>query len=173
MTYSIFRRLYLRALMRVSAVKYAREIGVQVGERCKFVAISGSTFGSEPYLISIGNHVEISYDVNFITHDGGIWVARDQEPDLDVMATIQVGNNVFIGAKSIILPGANIGDDCVVGAGSVVRGEIPSGSVVAGVPAKVIKETNAYIKQSIEHGVRTKLMKPAKKRKYLTQHFGI
>lgn len=159
--------------MRISAVKYAREIGVQVGERCKFVAISGGTFGSEPYLISIGNHVEISYEVNFITHDGGIWVARDQEPDLDVMATIQVGNNVFLGARSTILPGTNIGDDCVVGACSVVRGEIPSGSVVAGVPAKVIKNTDAYIKQSIEHGVRTKLMKPAKKKKYLSQHFRI
>lgn len=173
MIYSIFRLLYLWVLMKVSPVRYARGIGVQVGERCKFVAISGGTFGSEPYLISIGNHVETSFGVNFITHDGGVWVVRDQEPDLDVMATIQVGNNVFIGANSIILPGTNIGDDCVVGAGSVVRGEIPSGSVVAGVPAKVIKETNAYIKHSIERGVRTKLMKPAEKRKYLTQHFGI
>ena len=52
---------------------------------------------------------------------------------------IIIGNDCWIGAKATILDGANIGDGCVVAAGAVVRGNFPPYSVIAGVPAKIIK----------------------------------
>ena len=61
------------------------------------------------------------------------------------MGAVKIGNNVFIGYGAIILPGVNIGNDVVIGAGSVVSKDVPSGSIVAGVPAKVIKTTEEFI----------------------------
>ena len=50
-----------------------------------------------------------------------------------------IGNNCFIGVRSLICPGVKIGDECVIGAGSVVTKDIPSNSMAVGVPAKVIR----------------------------------
>lgn len=169
----VIKKFLAQWRMRRSAVVYARTLGVKIGDNCKLVALQGGTFGTEPYLVRLGNHVEVSYDVRFITHDGGVWVGRTEHPDLDVMNTIEVGDNVFIGARSIILPGSRIGHNCVIGAGSLVRGEIPAGSVVAGVPAKFIKTTDSYIEQCVAQGVRTKLMSADEKKSHLLKHFGI
>ena len=57
---------------------------------------------------------------------------------------ITIGNNVFIGANSVLLPGIKIGDNVVIGAGSIVSKNIPSNSVSVGNPCKVIKENAAY-----------------------------
>jgi acetyltransferase-like isoleucine patch superfamily enzyme len=63
-------------------------------------------------------------------------------------APVCIGDNVWIGGGAIVLPGTNIGCDVVVGAGSVVRGEIPPGVLVAGVPAvvkrKIIRDDSCF-----------------------------
>ena len=58
---------------------------------------------------------------------------------------IEIGNNVFVGANSVILPSVNIGNNIVIGAGSVVTKDIPSNSIAVGNPCKVIKNKTAYI----------------------------
>jgi acetyltransferase-like isoleucine patch superfamily enzyme len=168
--FGFIRKLINQAYIRYDSISYARRLGVKVGSRCKFMAATGGTFGTEPYLIELGDHVEVSFNVRFITHDGGVWVCRDRYPDLDVIDKIVVGNNVFIGAGSILLPGTRIGENCVIGAGSVVRGEVPSGSVFAGTPAKYIKSTDDYISGCIKKGINTKQMSPSLKKKHLLQH---
>lgn len=55
-------------------VKYLRKKGCKIGEGCEIYL--SANFGSEPYLIAIGNHVRVNSDVNFISHDGGVWVVR-------------------------------------------------------------------------------------------------
>ena len=57
---------------------------------------------------------------------------------------IHIGDNVFIGWGSIVLPGVRIGSNVVIGAGSVVNRDIPDNSVAAGNPAKVLKDIDAY-----------------------------
>lgn len=78
--------------------------------------------GSEPWLIQLGNHTEISFDCAFITHDGSTWVFREEQRYSKVLrfGKIVIGNNCFIGARSTILPGVVIGDNCIIGAGSLV-----------------------------------------------------
>jgi hypothetical protein len=88
--------------------------------------------------------VTVTSGVRFVTHDGGVWVFRDALPDIDVIAPIVVGNNVFIGINSVILPGVTIGDDCVIGAGSVVNRDVPRGTVAAGVPARALGPIERY-----------------------------
>ncbi len=166
----IIKRIIRDWRIRSNPINYARSIGVTIGDDCKLVQIGGGTFGSEPYLVSMGNHVEISGEVRFITHDGCVWVARMEHPDIDVVARIRIGNNVFIGARSILLPGTTIGDNCVVGAGSVVRGNIDSGTVVAGVPARFICSTGDYVERSLARNVHTKHMSQSEKKAYLSQN---
>lgn len=101
------------------------------------------TIPSEPYLVSIGNNVKITAGVRFITYDispavfGYAGYPTDKKC-LYYMDKIVIGNNVMIGADSIILPGVTIGNNVIVGAGSVVTKNIDDGVVVAGNPAKVI-----------------------------------
>ena len=51
---------------------------------------------------------------------------------------VEIGDNAFVGARSLLLPGVRIGRDAVVGAGSVVRGEVLAGAIVVGNPASVV-----------------------------------
>lgn len=87
--------------------------------------------GTEPHMISIGNHVLISFGVTFITRDGVTWVFREQEKYKGTakLGRICIGNNVFIGAKSIILPNVQSGDNSIVAASAVVTKSVPSGEV--------------------------------------------
>jgi len=128
-----------------SIAPYFREQGLQVGEGTRIVSKDvGGTFGSEPYLIRIGNNCSLAAGVRFITHDGGVWALRNKHPDLDCFAPIEIKDNVIIGMDSIIMMGVTIGPDCVIGAGSVVTRDIPPGSVAAGIPAKVLMTLEEY-----------------------------
>ena len=157
--------------IRANPVKYARSLGVCVGRRVRLVAMDGGTFGSEPYLIEIGDHVTIAFGVRFITHDGGVWVFRDGDDDIDVFGRIRVGNNVFIGLQAIIMPGVTIGDNVVIAAGSIVTRDVPRNTVVAGVPAKVIKGLDEYYEQVKKKAVRVRGLSQRKKKEALTRLF--
>lgn len=134
---------------RADPVGYARSIGVRVGQECRLIGVNLETFGSEPYLIKLGDHVTITAGVRFVTHDGGVWVMRHEYPNIDVFGTIEVGSNVFIGLNSILMPGIRIGDDCVIGAGSVVVKDIPSGRIAAGVPARPLRTLDEYRERTL------------------------
>ena len=113
-------------------IKHAKRIGVKIGNNCK---LNGSpNWGSEPYLISLGDHTEVSFDCAFITHDGATWGFRNQERYKGVIrfGRIRVGDNVFIGARSVILPGVTIGDYSIIAAGAVVNKSIPANEVWGG-----------------------------------------
>lgn len=121
-----------------------RKHGVKIGENCH---ISNIWYSTEPYLIEIGNHVAIAPRTELITHDGGVWIFRNNGfPNIDVFGKIIIGDNTFIGSGCTILPNTTIGNNCVIGSGSVVRGRIPDNSIVIGNPAKVIMKTSIYKK---------------------------
>lgn len=153
-------------------VEKAIAAGMKVGENVSF--IDTPNFGSEPYLISIGNDTTISFDVAFVNHDGGTRVIRhlpDENPETVIYNTIEIGNNCFIGCRCTILPGVKIGDNTIVGAGSVITRDIPSNSVACGVPCKVICTLDEYInkhKNEFEYMVS---MPASEKKKYLLKKF--
>ncbi|WP_350016677.1 acyltransferase [Rhodanobacter sp. IGA1.0] len=126
--------LVLLARLR-GGVWLARKLGVSVGEGCR---IYTRQFGSEPFLVTIGKRVTVTSGVQFITHDGSTWLIRDVKGRRFRFAPISIGDDVFVGVNSIILPGVRIGSRCIIGAGSVVTRSVPEGSVAVGVPAKVI-----------------------------------
>ena len=118
---------------------YFKKKGVKIGYNCRLYS---DIVTSESYLITIGDNVTISNDVQLITHDNSVIKIIDNATD--VFGEIVIGNNCFIGARSIILPGVTIGNNCIIGAGSVVAKSIPDGSIVAGNPARIISTIDLY-----------------------------
>lgn len=129
-------------------VSYAKYIGVNCQNDLTIYGTSYYMFSAEPYLVTLGKNVHISRDVNFICHDGSTLIFREDVPDLEIAGEINVGNNVFIGTRALILAGVSIGDDCIVGANAVVTKNIKNGSVVAGNPARVIKTTKEFLESA-------------------------
>jgi len=148
-------------------VRYARSLGVRIGEGCRLIGVE---FGSEPYLVTLGDHVSATGTV-FVTHDGGVWVFRDERPDCDLIAPISVGSNVFLGTRTVVLPGVEIGDNVVVGAGAIVARDLPSECVAVGVPAKPIRSLDEYWREVEARLVPTKLLPQDEKRRFLLNHF--
>ncbi len=129
--------------------QYIRNIGVKCNGKVTMYCNPYKVFGSEPWLITLGDNVYITSGVRFITHDGGTLILRKEIPDLEITKPIKVGDDVYFGLNCMVMPGIKIGNRCIIAAGSVVTKDIPDNSVVAGVPAKIIKSTDAYL-QKIE-----------------------
>jgi len=154
-------------------VKFARSLGVRLGENVRFYGISRAMFGSEPWLITIGNNVFITAGVHFVTHDGGTLILRKEVPDLEWTAPIKIGNDVYIGVRSTILPGVTIGNRCIIGACSVVNKDIPDNSVAAGCPAKVVRSTDDYLERLKAKSLKLGHLSGKEKEIMLKKHFGI
>ncbi len=131
-------------------VRYFRRQGAEIGEGVEIFGANLFTFGSEPYLVSIGNQVTISHNVDFITHDGAMRIARAEHPGAYLYGRIHVADRCFLGAHCVLLLGARVGAGSVIGSGSIVTGEIPPGVVAIGAPAKPVKTVEDYI-QSKRH----------------------
>lgn len=157
--------LYWSKLILRNATPYHRFCGVKIGEGC---SINSWSFGSEPYLISIGNHVQITADVKIFTHGGG-WVLRKEDKTFDSFGPVNIGNNVYIGNNALIMPGITIEDNVIVGAGSVVTKSIPCNVVVAGNPARIVSSIEAYKKKSLAYNTHTKLLSQKQKRQALLE----
>ena len=143
-----------------SYIKYLRKHGATIGENvCFYEPNTNYVDVQKGFLIEIGNNVEITRGVTIITHDYSWSLYKQLHGEIiGSRSKVKIGNNVFIGFNSTILPGVTIGDNVVIGAGSIVTKDIPSNSVVAGNPAKVIgdidklynKRKNKYVEEAIE-----------------------
>lgn len=171
-------KYYYKIMLKYSSPSKRAQIlkrvsGVKIGNNC--AVFDNVSFGSEPYLIEIGNSVRITKGVTFITHDGGVWVLRNNGSlkDADIFGKITVGNNVHIGINAVIMPGVTIGDNVIIGVGSIVTKDIPANSIVAGVPAKVIKTLDEYYEKNKSIVDSTKNFTPNEKKEYLLKKFSI
>ncbi len=169
-------RLYDKAVRKFANnkqfIKYLRKKGVQIGENC--VVERNCVFGTEPYLIKIGNNVRITNNVKFITHDGSFWVLRNLNlvsEDSNKIGPIVIGNNVNIGWDCMILPNCHVGNNVIIGAGSIITKDVPNNSVVAGVPAKVICTIDEYCCKNKKVMVETKNMSKNDKKEFLLKKY--
>jgi len=100
-------------------------------------------------LISLGDRLVVSSNVIFLTHDYSfttslISIGEKPQTDIGLLGAITVGDNVFIGMNSLLLPGTVIGNNVIVGAGSIVRGKVPDYSIISGNPAIVIGDIREH-----------------------------
>lgn len=150
---------------------FRKYYGVKIGNNSRFTG-SDVSFGSEPYLVEIGDNVTITHGVRFQTHDGGVGILRKEHPGMNVFGRIKVGNNVFIGEEVMIMYGVTIGDNVVIGAKSLVTKDVPSNSVAVGIPAKVIKSLEEYKESSLKRAIFITSMNADKRRQEIIRHLG-
>lgn len=121
------------------------EMGLTVGKN--FNRIDGCIIDySHCWLITIGDNVTLAPRVHILAHDASTKMFLNYAK----IGLVEIGNNVFIGAGSIILPNVKIGNNVIIGAGSVVTTDIPENSLAVGNPAKVIGTTSEYIEKNRE-----------------------
>jgi len=90
--------------------------------------------------LTIGNNVLIAFDCVILTEEHIYGKNIIMWESGFTTAPVKIGNNVLIGTKAIVMPGVTIGNNVVIGANSVVTKDVPSNTIAAGVPAKVIKK---------------------------------
>jgi acetyltransferase-like isoleucine patch superfamily enzyme len=124
-------------------VSYLRKKGVLVGSGTRFFGAAVDV--TRPCLVEIGRNCIIANGVLILTH-GGDWIILREEYGqmLGSSGKVVIEDNVFIGTNTIILKGTRIGKNTIIGAGSVVTQEIPSNSVAAGNPCKVIMSIDKF-----------------------------
>ena len=131
-------------------VNYLRHQGVRIGANCQLLN-KVDNYGSEPWLIEIGNHVTLTSGVFLLTHDASSRLFRKSLPSSSPFGNrfgaIRILDNCFVGVNSIILPGVTIGPNSIVGAGSVVVKDVLPNTVVAGVPASQKATLDEYIEK--------------------------
>ena len=126
--------------------KYLIKNGVSLSGGVRFRYPQHTTIDTtRPGLITIGENVDINDNFTIMTHDFATFVFLNKYHDfVPSSGKVSIGNNVYIGRDVTILKGVTIGDNCIIGLGSIVTKDIPSNSVACGVPAKVVCGIDEY-----------------------------
>jgi len=145
---------------------YLRSSGVSVGKGCFISPCHVSA--KEGYLIKIGNYCRIAKHTEFFTH-GGIYCLQilHKDPDLDYFGKIEIGDYVSIGEGCKIMPGVKIGNNVIIGAGSIVTKSIPDNFMVAGNPIRHIGYTEEFYKHLKEIDLKSGQMPAEEKKAFL------
>lgn len=104
----------------------------------------------EPELIKLGNNVVIASEVLFVTHDAINYMTNHLEKNKKYqlyLGAIEIGDNVFIGSRSMIMPNVKIANNIIVGAGSIITHDLKESGVYAGSPARKIGEFNQFLEK--------------------------
>lgn len=144
LAYKIKRRLLQLIRGDALTVEQLRKKGLTIG---KNVDIYTSAIDLQHgYLIFIGNNVTVASGTRLITHDA----STKKILGYSKIGRIEIGNDVFIGAGSIVLPNVRIGDRVIIGAGSVVVKDIPNDSIAVGNPCQVIGDYQEFVAKNRE-----------------------
>lgn len=131
-------------MVKIATIEVAKSKGMKVGTN--FFVQGIPNFGSEPFLIEIGDHVTIAENVGFINHGGDARVTKriERYKNGRNFGRIRIGSNSFVGKGSVIMPGVSIGNNCIIGSLSIVSSSVPDNTVYAGNPAKFICTIDEY-----------------------------
>lgn len=158
----MLRRLWKESMSGDDYVKYLRKHGIKIGKNVNFRHPCHTVIDvSRPCLIEFGDNLDINDNFAVLTHDFGTFVFRGYYKDfVNSSGKVEIGNNIVFGRNVTILKGVTIGDNCIIGVGSVITKSIPPNSVAAGCPARVIcsledyykKRKNQQLNEALEYG---------------------
>lgn len=141
-----FKTFLRRVVFRLRADYITEDLiknGLVIGQN--FLRMHGVILDpSHCWLITIGDNVTLAPRVHILCHDASTCHPLGYAK----IGRVTIGNNVFVGAESVILPGVSIGDNVVIGANSTVSKDIPDNSVAVGSPAVVIGSYNDFVEKN-------------------------
>lgn len=142
----------LRRRSSESYIEYLRKCGVSIGEGTYIQSPKTTNIDiTRPSLVTIGNNCFINNNFEIYTHD---WVSHvflhSGRELINSSGRVTIKNNVAFGSHVMILKGVTIGDNCFIGAGSIVTKDIPSNSIAVGVPAKVVMSLEEYYQKRLK-----------------------
>lgn len=130
--------------------KYLSNKGVQIGGGNHIDPKSSLIDLSRPSLIAIGSGCYMNNNFTLLTHD---WVTKvfiqSGREFLPSSGRVTIGNNVSFGQNVMVLKGVTIGDNCFIGAGSIVTKDIPANSIAVGAPCKVVMTLEDYYQKRL------------------------
>jgi acetyltransferase-like isoleucine patch superfamily enzyme len=143
--FTFWERLYMKVYINVCKLQ-----GLKLGKDVK--VFERVYFGSEPFLIEIGDKTQIAGGTRFVNHGGTTKTLRRLEgfEDVRIFGRIKVGKNCTIGSNCVIQQDVEIGDNCILGAGSILTHSIPSNSVFSGNPARFICSIEQYAESVLD-----------------------
>jgi maltose O-acetyltransferase len=141
---SLLSALAARARGQQTLARLSRA-GLQAGRPLQLGA-EGAIDPRFAWAIEIGPESIVASGVRIVAHDAAV----KRLTGYTEVRPVKIGSRCYIGAGTIVLPGSTIGDEAIVGAGSVVRGEIPAGAVAAGCPARVVGEIGDLRERHLE-----------------------
>lgn len=151
---TLFRILFKNKASSEDYIQYLRSIGMTIGDNCTIFTPRNVLIDTQyPWMVRIGNNVQITQNVSIIDHDYSWSVlkhingAEGKGEILGASGEIVIGDNVFIGVGATILRGTYISDNVIIGANSLVNGKVESNSVYAGNPAKKIMSIEDFYKK--------------------------
>ena len=153
---------WLMPIYRWGMLCLLKWMGIKIIGKPRYISNDCYFDGVDYSLITICDEAVISKEVVILTHDYSITrvfksFGEKLKTDVRIVKPVFIGKNSFIGYRSILMPGAYIGENVIVGAGSVVRGRIPKNSIAFGNPAKVLNNTKEVYKKYIEDYKNNKL----------------
>lgn len=136
--------------------RYLIACGMDIQGRIKYIHSSVYLYTAYASHIQIGDNCVISVNTIVLAHDYSIECGMtaiglgDLRNEKKIVQQVYIGNNVFVGAGCVILPGTRIGDNCIIGAGTVCSGNIPENSIVVGEKCRVIAKTAEWTEEKIK-----------------------
>ena len=140
------RIIYPHMYSSKAYIKFLRKKGIDIGSNCIIWSPTQTFIDLQrPEMLHIGDYCKITQGVTILAHDYSTSVTRKVfHEHFGNASPTHIGNNVFIGMNSTILMGSQIGNNCIIGAGSIVTGTFGDNLVIAGNPAKVICSLDTF-----------------------------
>ncbi len=134
-----------------SYINWLKNRGIEIGSGTYIYPKNALIDVSRPSLVSIGKDCYINQHFTLLTHD---WVAKvflgTQRQFINSSGRVIIGNNVSFGQNVMVLKGVSIGDNCFIGAGSIVTKDIPANSVAVGAPCRVVMTLEDYYQKRLK-----------------------
>ena len=159
------RRFFILKLDGINSVKYMKKYnkylkdsGMKISGNARYIHSSVYFDGIDFSKILIGDNCVISRGCTILIHDFSIEAGLraigkgNSDNEARFIKNVILEENVFVGANCTILPGTVIHKNCIIGAGSVVKGEIPENSIAFGNPIKIYTKVDEWVLKKIETG---------------------
>ena len=158
--YFVVYRIYLYVLYNLDHklymsryIPFLKKIGIKINGNPRYINYNVKFDSTNNYsLIELNDNCVVTGSTLILTHDFSIYHAAigcnkitKNDPEFKITDRVVIGENAFVGANCILLPGVTIGKNAIVGAGSVVTKDVPDDVIVAGNPARIVKNIEDYV----------------------------